>query len=91
MLLGIRNYNRLMAERAQKAIEEFPTTERDIQSLTIGISKESYRSIKQEMQEFLSRVVRIVDDDKSPDMVYNLNVHLFPMSVPQPGKETRYE
>ena len=79
-----------MAEQAQKAIEEFPTTERDIQSLTIGISKESYRSIKQEMQEFLSRVGGSSMTTKAPHG-YNLNVHLFPMSVPQPGKETRYE
>jgi uncharacterized protein (TIGR02147 family) len=88
---GIRLYNRFMAERAQTAIEEFPTTERDIQSLTIGISKESYRLVKQEMQEFLSRVVRIVDDDKNADRVYNVNVHLFPVSVPQPVKEPRDE
>jgi uncharacterized protein (TIGR02147 family) len=89
--LGIRLYNRFMAERAQKAIEEFPSSERDIQSLTIGISKESYRLIKLEMQEFLGRVVRIVDDDKSADRVYNVNVHLFPMSVPQTNKEPRDE
>lgn len=79
--MGIRNFNRFMAERAQKAIEEFPTSERDIQSLTIGISRESYSLIKQEMQEFISRVVRIVDDDKCADQVYNVNVHLFPMSI----------
>jgi uncharacterized protein (TIGR02147 family) len=89
--LGIRGYNRFMAERAQKALEEYPTTERDIQSLTIGISRESYRLIKQEMQEFLSRVVRIVDDDKAADRVYNVNVHLFPMSLPNAGKELRDE
>ena len=89
--LGIRRYNRFMAERAPKALEEFPTTERDLQTLTIGISKESFRLIKQEMQEFLSRVVRIVDDDKNADQVYNVNVHLFPMSLPQSGKEPRNE
>ncbi|MBN1760580.1 MAG: TIGR02147 family protein [Chitinispirillaceae bacterium] len=79
--LGIRAYNRFMAERAQKAIDEFPTTERDIQTVTVGISRDSYRMIKQEMQEFISRVVRIVDDDKNADQVYNVNVHLFPMSA----------
>jgi uncharacterized protein (TIGR02147 family) len=84
--MGIRNINQFMADRAHKAIEEFPTSERDIQSLTVGISKNGFRLIKQEMQEFISRIVRIVDDDKNADQVYNVNVHLFPMSVPQPGK-----
>jgi uncharacterized protein (TIGR02147 family) len=88
---GIRSYNRFMAERAQKAIDEFPTAERDIQSLTIGISVEGFRLIKQEMREFLSRVVRIVDDDKIADRVYNVNVHLFPMSLPQPERGQCHE
>jgi uncharacterized protein (TIGR02147 family) len=79
--LGIRNYNRFMAERAQKALDDFPTCERDIQSLTVGISEGTFRMIKQEMQEFFCRVVRLADDDKNADRVYNLNVHLFPMSM----------
>jgi uncharacterized protein (TIGR02147 family) len=86
--LGIRAYNAFMAERALHAIEEFPPTERDIQTLTIGISGEGYRLIKQEMQDFLSRVARIVDEDKSVDQVYNVNVHLFPVSAPQKRGET---
>jgi uncharacterized protein (TIGR02147 family) len=89
--LGIRAYNRFMAERAQKAIDEFPTTERDIQTLTVGISRDSYRLIKQEMQEFISRVVRIVDDDKNADQVYNVNIHLFPMSASIKNNGARHE
>ena len=89
--LGIRSYNSFMAERALKAIEEFPTIERDIQSLTIGISVEGYRLIKQEMQEFLSRVVRIVDEERDVNRVYNVNVHLFPMSVADDKKESPHE
>ena len=75
-------------ERALKAIEEFPAGERDIQTLTIGISNQGYRLIKQEMQEFIGRVVRIADDDKNSDRVYNVNVHLFPMSVREKRKGT---
>jgi uncharacterized protein (TIGR02147 family) len=89
--LGIRDYNRFMAGRVQDAIEEFPTTERDIQTLTVGISGDGYRMIKQETQEFLSRLVRIVDDDKNADRVYNINVHCFPLSVPLPVKDGKNE
>jgi uncharacterized protein (TIGR02147 family) len=85
--MGIRAYNRFMAERACKAIDGFPTTERDMQTLTIGISGEGYRLIKQEMQEFVNRVVRIVDDDKKPERVYNINIHLFPMSAAEGKNE----
>lgn len=89
--LSIRNYNKFMAELAQNAIEEFSPTERDIQSLTIGISQESFRLIKQETQEFLTRIIRIVDDDKCADQVYNMNIHLFPLSVSQSGRNLQNE
>ncbi len=89
--LSIRNFNKFMAELAQNAIEEFSPAERDIQSLTIGISKESFRLIKQETQEFLTRIIRIVDDDKCADQVYNVNIHLFPLSVPQSGRKSQNE
>lgn len=85
--LGIRTYNRLMADLASKAVDEYPPTERDIQSLTIGISPEAYRLVKQEMQEFLSRVARIADDDTVSNRVYNVNVHLFPLSAAAQLKE----
>jgi uncharacterized protein (TIGR02147 family) len=89
--LGIRTFNAFMAEQAKRAIEEFPPSERDIQTLTIGISTDGYRLIKQEMQDFLSRVIRIVDDDKTVERVYNVNVHLFPMSAIQKREETGNE
>lgn len=85
--LGIRAYNRVMAQRAHQAIDEFPPVQRDMQTLTIGISREGYRLIKQEVQEFISRVVRIVDDDKNPQQVYNVNVHLFPLSAAEKENE----
>jgi uncharacterized protein (TIGR02147 family) len=78
--LGVRTFNRLMASRAVKAIDEFSPVERDMQSLVVGISDDGYKLIKQEIQEFMGRVIRIVDDDKKADRVYNINMHLFPVS-----------
>jgi hypothetical protein len=43
------------------------------------------------MQEFISRVVRIVDDDKNADQVYNVNIHLFPMSASIKNNGARHE
>ncbi|MBD3317656.1 MAG: TIGR02147 family protein [Chitinivibrionales bacterium] len=78
--LAVRTYNAFMSERAREAIDRFPPSERDIQSLTVGISPQAYGQIKQEMQEFISRVVRIVDDDVGSERVYNMNLQLFPLS-----------
>lgn len=78
--VGVRSLNRHLSIMGTEAVDRFPPTERDITSLTIGVSPKSYSLIKEEIQEFKNRVIRIVDDDKESNRVYNLNVHLFPLS-----------
>ena len=79
--LCVRALNKAMSHLGTEAIERFIPPERDISSLTIGISEKSFSLIKQEVQEFKKRVVRIVDDDTVTDRVYSLNVQLFPLST----------
>lgn len=78
--LAIRAYNRTMIQLAEKAIDNFSYSERDIQSLTIGISRDGYVKIKKEMQDFIKKIARVAIDDIQSDRVYNLNVQLFPLS-----------
>jgi uncharacterized protein (TIGR02147 family) len=78
--LGVRTFNETMARRGLSAINEFSKDIRDIRTVTIGVSDDSYNMIKDEIKEFISRVIRIVDNDKKSDKVYNLGVQLFPLS-----------
>jgi uncharacterized protein (TIGR02147 family) len=80
--IGVRAFNEIMAQRGKEAIRKFPPTIRDVRTLVIGISKKNYSLIKEETREYLDRIIRIVDDDKESDRVYNLNIHLFPLSNP---------
>jgi uncharacterized protein (TIGR02147 family) len=78
--LGVRSLNHELSKKGMEAINRFSVDERDVSSLTIGISEKSYDLITQEIQEFKRRIIRIVDDDQQCDQVYNVNVHLFPLS-----------
>jgi uncharacterized protein (TIGR02147 family) len=89
--VAIREVNRQMSELGVSAIQRTPPNERDVSSLVVGVSKNSYSLIKQEIQEFKNRVVRIVDDDPKSDSVFNLNVQLFPLSTPWPLEEKKHE
>lgn len=80
---GIRSLNRNFAELAGEAIEKYTPQERNISSMTIGISEDAYRQLNQEIEEFRDRVRRIVFDDAKSDRVYTLNLHLFPLSEKQ--------
>jgi len=77
---AIREFNRQMASLGEKAVNSFGPEKRDISSMIIGISKESYALAKEEIQDFKERIKRIVIDDSHSDCVYNLNVQLFPVA-----------
>jgi uncharacterized protein (TIGR02147 family) len=78
--LGIRAFNEIMAKKGVEAIRQFPPSKRDIRTVVAGVSNKSYGLIKEEIREFISRVVRVVDDDKASDRVYSLNIQFFPLS-----------
>ena len=84
--IALRKHNKKMTQLAGKAIDEVPRDKRVIRSLTIGISSGSYQLIQEEMQSFAERILRIVDDDKTSNNVYTINMHLFPVST---EKETK--
>jgi uncharacterized protein (TIGR02147 family) len=78
--IGVRNFNEKMTRRGADAINEFSPSLRDIRTMVVGISTESYPLIKHEIREFMDRVARIVDNDQKSDRVYNLGIQLFPVS-----------
>lgn len=78
---GIRNLNRQFSELGTIALDEFSPDQRYISSMTVGISEEAYKQIVQEFLEFKDRILRIVDDDKHSDAVYNINLQIFPVST----------
>ena len=79
--LGIRSFNKKMALFGYEAISSLPPSRRDIRTVTIGLSRESYSLVKEEIRDFVNRVIRIVDDDEKSDTVYNLGIQLFPLST----------
>ena len=84
---AVREYNRQMASLGEKALNAHTPDKRDISSMVMGISKESYALIKEEIQDFKERIKRIVIDDTQSDRVYNLNVQVFPVAEPMDSSE----
>lgn len=85
---AIRKFNETLAHKGAESVENFPPTERDVRAIVAGISRKSYLLIKEEIRDFFSRTIRIVDDDKDADRVYSLNVQLFPLSKKPPAGDS---
>lgn len=78
--LAVQNFHREAGELALKALNDLPRERRNITGLTLGISKETYRSICDEIQAFRERLLRIAEADDKANCVYQLNFQFFPVT-----------
>jgi uncharacterized protein (TIGR02147 family) len=70
-----------MVALAEDALDRFPIDERNISSVTMGISRPCYDVIVAELAAFKERIIAIVNNDDASSRVYQLNVQLYPLSV----------
>ncbi|MBL8028261.1 MAG: TIGR02147 family protein [Fibrobacteres bacterium] len=85
--LSIRALNRSLATMGRDAIDLFAPDERDCSGLILGLSKEGYSQIKEEIKEFKRKIVRITHHDINANQVYCMNMNFFPMSQ-SPAKKS---
>lgn len=78
--VAVRDLHRQMGEFALDAIESIPQDERHFSGLTLGITREAYEEIVQEIAEFRKRIIAIATKDSATEEVYRLNVQFFPMT-----------
>ena len=78
--IAVREMHRQMGEFALDAIEGVAQDERHFSGLTLGITRDAYEKIVQEIAEFRKRIITIATQDDGMDEVYRLNVQFFPMT-----------
>ncbi len=83
--LAVLNFHRECTALAARAIDHLPRDQRNITGMTLGMSRQAYKRICQAAAHFRARIVDIVDQDSSPENVYQMNIHIFPMARPNKG------
>jgi uncharacterized protein (TIGR02147 family) len=78
--LAVQNFHEQAAELARKAVSELPRDQRNMSGATVGISREGYKKICEEINVFRTRLLQIAEDDRNADAVYQINFQLFPVS-----------
>jgi uncharacterized protein (TIGR02147 family) len=78
--LGVAAFHRATMELAKRSIDRHPPTARDISGITMSISQEGFRRIKSEIRAFRKKIQAIASGDMGEDMVYQLNLHLIPLT-----------
>lgn len=76
----ILRYQRENLRLAEDALDSVDPRNRDISTLTAGVSQACFLAVKKEIQAFRRHLSKIVEKDKGPDRVYQLNLQFFPVS-----------
>jgi uncharacterized protein (TIGR02147 family) len=78
--VAVANYHKAMMQLASESIERFPSSKRDITSVTVSVSEETYKLISEKLQLIRRELLELSESDSEPQKVIQLNLQLFPLS-----------
>ncbi len=76
--LAVQNFHQENLGLAARAIDTVARDERDISTLVVALSDDTFSQIKDEIRAFRKRLLGIAARDENHDAVYHINFHLFP-------------
>jgi uncharacterized protein (TIGR02147 family) len=78
--LAITNYHMEIGTLAVDSINTIPVDKRNFSAMTLGISRDTYNEICEDIYNLRKKILQKVENDKSADNVYQLNFQFFPVS-----------
>ncbi len=84
--MAIVRYSQDIITLGKEAVERFSAKERDVRSITIGLSQEGFTDLKKRMESFWKEVLAFADTQGNADQVMQVNMQLFPLSTPREKK-----
>ncbi len=86
-LVAIHNFQLATMDLGKEAIDRFPRDKRSVSTLTLSLSKESYKAIEEKLAIFRRDVLDLVKNDRNRvDRVYQFNFQIYPLSEEQDEK-----
>lgn len=78
--VAVANIHKALIQKGSDAIELTPSKLRDISSLTVAIQESRIPAIKEMVQNFRRQLHSFLQDDNDAEVVYQINLQLFPLS-----------
>jgi len=75
--LAAANYHREMIKRAHEALSLCKAKDRNISSLTVAMSKDGFKKLKQRIHEFRKEIIAMLEEEGEAEDVYQVNFQLF--------------
>jgi uncharacterized protein (TIGR02147 family) len=87
--LAISNFQQETMKLAFESLDRYPKQERDISTVTMGISRQGFEKIKEEANAFRRKIIAIANEDSNIERVFQMNLQLFPVSRIKPETEVK--
>ena len=79
--LAVTTYHKSVIRLAREALEAFGPEERDVRSVTVGVSAEGYAEVKRRTEAFWKELLAFSGAQGTSDgRVYQVNMQIFPLS-----------
>jgi uncharacterized protein (TIGR02147 family) len=79
--IAVTNFHKAMISMAAESLETLSHEERNVTSLTLAASPETYAAIVDELQAVRRRIVEMAVKDTNASNVFQLNLQLFPVTT----------
>lgn len=77
--LALRNYHMAIIQIAHDSLRNFKSNERDIRSITLGLSEAGFQELKSRMEIIWRDLLDFAGTQVEVDKVYQVNLQLFPL------------
>ncbi len=78
--LNVWNFQTATIDLAREAINRHPKEHRDISTITLTLSEDSFKQAKAELDAVRKRLLGLAEKDKKVDRVYQINLQIFPLT-----------
>jgi uncharacterized protein (TIGR02147 family) len=78
--VALMRFHKQSIDLSRRALDYFQSHERDMSGVTMSLSREGFKKVKEEAQRFRKRIMEIAADDADEDGAFQLNLQLFPLS-----------
>lgn len=86
MSIAVVEYHKEMLKRAEESLQLFTGSQRDIRSVTLGISQKHLPELKEKMATFWNEIMVYAEEVDESELVVQINTQLFPLSQVEDNK-----
>ncbi len=82
--MAVMHHHCDMGHQGIRSVSEKRAAHRELGAITVASTRERFQQVRQRMREFRQEIHEMLSDVKDPEVVYQMNFHLFHLSeVPQ--------